>query len=396
MKERSAIILELLIVVLSLSSCLPDDERANYMHFLEKQELSAKEYIIKKLEDYDIVILCERDHKEFTQYELFLEIVKDPYFINNVGHIFTEVGVVNMDETINGFLSSEYKDSLTTRNQITSIFREVDYNPYWHCYSYPWFLGELFKLNQSLDVKNKLKLHPVDTEFDWSKCKTVQCYKDFEEKTELRDSIMAQNIIEKFDAIQFDADPRNKALVIMNYKHAFLKDHIFLGESRQNTGRYLHDRYSEKVGSVYIMGLGLPEEGVPNVVKAGMWDYMFEKSHKTNVGFDLKKSPFGDEDFDVIPFDSTQNLTYRDMFTGIVFYKPICEHIIKTGWEDYATEDFIPELRRRASIFNKALNLEMTEQEIENSLYNNNTVKTSHYSNINDLQKEIEKWKNGL
>lgn len=390
------IITKFLIGVFILGSCSRHNENAMYIDFLVKQNLSAKEYVINAFENYDIVILCERDHKEFSQYELFLEIVKDTFFINNVGHIFTEVGVVNMDETINSFLFSEYEDSLTTRKRITSLYREVDYNPYWHCYNYPWFLNQLFKLNQNLNCDDKVMLHPVDTEFDWHKCETVQCYLDFEKNTEARDSIMAENIIKKFEAIQSGPDPGNKALVILNYKHAFLKDHKFLGEPRQNTGRYLADRYKEKVGSIYIMGLGLPEAGIPTVIQNGKWDYFFEETNKTDVGFDLEDSPFGKETFDIIPFDSAQELVFTDMFTGIVYYKPIHEHILKTGWEDYATEDFVPELRRRVRIFDKAMNLEMKEQDIENSIYRNNTVTTSQYFNVNDLRKEIEKWKNGL
>jgi hypothetical protein len=42
------------------------------------------------------------------------------------------------------------------------------------------------------------------------------------------------------------------------------------------------------------------------------------------------------------------------------------------------------------------MDLEMTGQEIGNSLYDNNTVKTSRYPNIDDLRTKIENWENDL
>jgi len=75
-----------------------------------------------------------------------------------VGHIFTEVDAINMDDEINRFLLSRQRDSVSTRNRITSIFREISDVPYWHCYNYPWFLGELFKVNQKLNKNQKIML----------------------------------------------------------------------------------------------------------------------------------------------------------------------------------------------------------------------------------------------
>ena len=47
----------------------------NFLNHIDKT--SAKDYILQKFDDHDIVILCERDHSEFTQYELVKEILSD-------------------------------------------------------------------------------------------------------------------------------------------------------------------------------------------------------------------------------------------------------------------------------------------------------------------------------
>jgi hypothetical protein len=282
-----------LLIVLFIFSCGNKTEEDQYLAFLKDQKHSAKEYVLNLFKKYDIVILCERNHKEFTQYELFRDIVKDPYFTENVGHIFAEVGVSNMDSVINSFLQSERQDSLTIRKEVTSIFRDIDSSPYWHCYSYPWFLVELHKINQTLPEDKKISWHPSASEFDWSKCRNANDYKTYNHTIVNRDSMIAQNIIKRFDKIRSNSISNKKALVIMNYKHAFLKDHRFEGSITHNTGRYLANQYKGKVASVYIMGLAIPKLGSYTIVKNGRWDYYFEVSNKTNVGFNLASSPFG-------------------------------------------------------------------------------------------------------
>jgi len=181
----------------------------------------------------------------------------------------------------------------------------------------------------------------------------------------------------------------------MNYKHAFLKDHRFLGSITHNTARYLADQYKGKVASVYIMGLAIPKIGNYTIVKNGRWDSYFEVSGKTDVGFNLTGSPFGSAEFDVIPPDSVQSFKYQDQFTGLIFYKPVQEHYLRIGWQGFATGDFISELRRRVEIYNEAKELGMTKDNIEVILYKNNIEETIPYENLKNLRKEINKWKNG-
>ena len=56
-----------------------------YTTFLQGEHPSAKDYILGLFARYDIVILCERDHREMTQYELILDILADKRFIKEVG-----------------------------------------------------------------------------------------------------------------------------------------------------------------------------------------------------------------------------------------------------------------------------------------------------------------------
>ncbi len=391
----------LFTTIFIFTACENTQVDANHKSFLENQNFKAKDYVISLFKDYDLVILSERNHMEFTQYELFLEIAKDSFFVNNVGNIYTEVGVANMDDEINTFLQRKQPDSISTRNEITKIFRDIDFTPYWHCYNFPWFLSELYTLNQDLPKDKKINLHPVDASFDWDNFKTAEEYEKFDNSLDNRDSIMANNIIQRYQEQKNDSKGRKKALIIMNYRHAFLKDYEYKNPengSLKNVGRYLTEKFGDKVASVYIMGLAYPNRNDEyTVVKGGKWDALFEKSNKTDIGFNLKNSPFGIEDFDVIPVDSIKRkYSYEEMFTGLIFYKPIQEHKLMIGWKDFVTEDFEPEMRRRTIIFNEAMGRNMNEEQLNDRIWRNNIEQTFTYSNLDTLREQIDYYKNGL
>ena len=62
-----------------------------YIDFLQCQNTSAVDYVFELFEKYDIIILGERDHRDMSQYQFVSEIISDRRFIQNVGHIFTEI-----------------------------------------------------------------------------------------------------------------------------------------------------------------------------------------------------------------------------------------------------------------------------------------------------------------
>ena len=47
-------------------------------------------------------------------------------------------------------------------------------------------------------------------------------------------------------------------------------------------------------------------------------------------------------------------------------------------------------------IFNEAMELGMSEQDLKERLFVNNTVKQSQYGNLKNLNEQIDNWKNGL
>ena len=89
-----------------------------HVDFLSYKQLSAKDYILSLFKNHDIVFICERDNRDITQYELYLDILCDSYFTNHVGVLFTEVGFRNLNPELNQFLSSSKMDCAEVNSRI--------------------------------------------------------------------------------------------------------------------------------------------------------------------------------------------------------------------------------------------------------------------------------------
>lgn len=385
--KKNVIIFSLIFAFMNINA--QENDGLEIKSFLEKQNLSAKEYVLSLFEKQDIVIICERHHAEIEQYNLFLDIIKDPYFIENVGIVYTECGVSTLTPKLNTFLMSSGLDSTGVHSKVTELYRYADSDFLWYCHSYPWLIKEVYELNQNLSVDKKIDLYGCDIPFDWSKCNTREEFEQSRTMLKDRDSIMADNFAKQYTTLQKERNGKKKALVIMNFRHAFLKDTHNKDDIRRNTGRYIKDKFGEKVASIYLMGLNNPNSWDEyTVVKDGKWDAYIEMSGKTDIGFNIKDTPFGKSTFDVTPEGwSIDKYLYQDIFTGIMFYKSIDEHILKTGWKGAVTEDFLPELKRRIKIMNAE---EELTQEDTNFI---NTEETSKYFNLEEIRKKIDKWK---
>ncbi|PIE77955.1 MAG: hypothetical protein CSA15_10315, partial [Candidatus Delongbacteria bacterium] len=101
-----------------------DNEIKPYVEFLRNENTSAKDYIIDIFKEKDLVLICERFHPEFTQYELIVELCKDDRFIKNVGNIFIEVCTRNYYPEVDQFL----KDKDLSKVEIDSLLKEIARN----------------------------------------------------------------------------------------------------------------------------------------------------------------------------------------------------------------------------------------------------------------------------
>lgn len=337
----------LLIVFLPIFGFSQNSEIKPYVDHLKKVEKkSAKDYILQQFKEHDIVILCERDHSEISQYELIKEILSDDYFKENVKNVFTEIGVINLQPEITEFLKTRGLDSLYVAKKLTEFQRNSTFYPSWDRYNYHYFLRAIYDINQNSE--NQISHYPSDSEFDWKKIKTVEDYtREYEIEIEPRDSLIAYNIINKYE--KFKSKKNSKALIILNFRHAF-KMHTITPDDEvvENAGKYLTDYFGNK--SVTILSnrpvfFRKEKDWAYKLIQEGKWDAAFKYLEIEDIGFNFNDSVFGNDVFDL---QQVRNeVKYKEVFDGFVFYKPIEQHDLVDVYNGLISKDFEEEFLRR-------------------------------------------------
>lgn len=366
--------------LMSLNAQQADTLFTNYCMFLEKQQTSAKDYVIGLFDKYDIVVLCERDHREWTQYDLILDIVGDERFVKKVGNIYTEIGNVHHNEDLNAFLHDEKLSAKEVDERTMELHRNAYGAGMWEKANYSYLLKGIHQVNKQLPEEKKLSLFNLDIGIkDW-KTATIAEIRLRDSLMSQRDSILADNFLHIFPK-----QKSGKALVVLNFRHAFLCD-IF---GRVNAGRFLAEAFPGKVANVLVSSFALVNDA-QNPMKAiadGRWDASFLKTEKPDVGFHLHGSPFGSTPFDFIPIPN--NYKYEDFFTGMVYYGYFFDYRTVSGMKGFVDETFLPELMRRYKIDHEASGRSDLPNPEELMKYYN-TVVDIRYKDDPILQKAIQ------
>lgn len=145
---------------------------------------------------------------------------------------------------------------------------------------------------------------------------------------------------------------RHKALVIMNTRHGYgLFDKSFSekikNEYNSSTTAFLMKHLPGKITNVMMNTVSTKYGYMFSPVQDGKWETALSIAGNHDAGFNFAGSPFGDDNFDVT-FFYNPSITYKDVFTGFVFYKPIETHIEKDGFS-YEFDEFEDTILQRAS-----------------------------------------------
>ena len=340
---------------------IKNDSIKPYINFLENNTfLSAKEYILSKFETNDIVILSERFHQDMSQYDVILDVVKDERF---KGHIYTEIGHVNLSEKFNAFLLNSTFTKEEKERELLNIYRDLCPTLVWGAYNYYHMLNEVWEINKNREKEDKILIFPTDIPFDYNDIQThrewsILYYKFF--NGGFRDQVMGMNFVESYEKVKKE---KGKALVILNTTHGYKRYPTWLPLPTRPlircAGEFINKACPDKTFNIYINCCNLDNFKLSN---DGIIDAAFEYTKKDNIGFDLKDTPVGNSKFDLYfmyafaagNYDA--NINYDYIFDGMIFYKPLREMVIKVGIPNIYSEEYNDMfLKRVALILNKTL-----------------------------------------
>ena len=307
-----------------------------YKEFLSKKHFNINDYIFNLYKSYDIVIICERFHPEMTQWDMIFNLVSDERFCENIGNIFTEYGPINQQHIVDNYLFTKYENDSILDIQTGKVMNKISHDgSIWEKAPFFYFLKKLNLLNSTKPDSLKVKLYytapNLITEFATN-------IADFEKESTksnlLYDSIMAYNVINTYEN-KIRNERRKKSLVITNYRHSFINHNNtsaknFFNETQANI---IYTKMPKiKVANVLIntfCATIYPFYYPP--VQKGKWDKAFSLIGNKQIGFNFENSPFGNDFCDIHPgFD--KSVKYKDVFTGMIFYKPLEQFIYQNGY----------------------------------------------------------------
>lgn len=387
----------LLLAIFFNGSLLAQTTVAQYADLLNQEHLSPKEYLLGLFEDNDIVILGERDHRDTTQYDLILDIIGDERFIRNVGHVYTEVGVINRTDWANEVLKNDYDDEQAFEDALIELYRELDFNPLWEPYNMYKYLKGIYAINKNLQTEDKITIGLTDQAFEWKGMhaeKLKQFHQELGRTPYYRDSIMAHNFLSLYDR-QTPKNGRKKALLIQNRPHACNLIVNYEGHIEKRVGYYVKEKYPEKTKIVAFnwykwvpatwSNRSWGGEHRIELTDDGKWDAGFHLSGHKSVGFDIKNTVFGLTEFD---YHYKQGIRFQDVIDGLIFYKPFYEFSCTVGVPDVIDETFGIEIMRRE----KVIMGEDYETSVEGLIDYYNDVRTRECTDFELLKQQMEKW----
>lgn len=335
----------------------------DYVEFLKEQK-NPKEYIFQLWKDADIIVLGERDHRDTTQYNLILDILSDERFIENVGNLYLEVGVVNATEKANSLIKSNYSKEIFDKEFVELQMVEVWSSSYWDKYNRYQLLYGLSKINRELSKDKQIDIGLIDMEFSWYDDITPEKYLEFNtvemnKEFNTREKIMADNFL-AFYSKQHPRNNHKKALIITSREYAGNFYVQCRGNDVKRQAGYIKDVYGDRVKTVALnwykwIPLDWHRQILPDKTNGlsadGKFDASFELTNCNPVGFDLENSPFGEDEYD---YTFENNLKWKDVFDGFIFYEPYYNFIGKAGFPTKLTNKQAKEFTRRMIIDNKA------------------------------------------
>lgn len=368
-----------------VSAKAPHPEITPYVEFLRESAGDPVAYVARLLDDRDLVILCERAHPEATQYELFAELLADERVGGRISAVFTELGGRNLQPELDEILLDRSLPEAEARQRLLRLYRDLTFWPTWDNTNFFDFLLEVRALNRSRPAGREVRVVLADVEFSWQGLDR-EGYQAFRAGLGGWDRAMAECIIDEVAAME----EGTKALVIMNYRHAF-NDFVFDdGRKGNNVGRYLFEAFPGRVANVMLSSLavqaGSTDEDVHlEPIQGGKWDAAFQLLGVEEAAFDFAGSPFGSDQFDYFPF-RTQTVTYEDVFTGFIYYRPLAAHVFRSPVPGFLDEDYRPELRRRLEV----AGIELSDEDLAELMAPSPTE--TRYDTLDAMEARIGQW----
>jgi hypothetical protein len=306
-----------------------------FVEFLKANGEKPEAFVMKALAKHKIVIMGEIHHR--PRYWAFnSSLVAEPDFTKYVGTIYMELPS-NGQKLIDKFLAGEKCDKML----VIEMLRDMLWMG-WPDKPMLDFFITVWKVNQNLESKHRLRIVLVDMERPWKK---IEKREDRRQYNVDRNQYMAENIVRD---IQKQPNEKRNGLFIVGVGHTGLNLKFYGGHPLKTAGWHLREKFG--ANNVYAI---FPHRCVStNVGRVdgrlclGLFDSAFAKLNNKPIAFPLNMGPFGKEPYDASP-DKPVRSNYRDGFNAYLYLGELETEIFSPLIDGFYTDEFVKELERR-------------------------------------------------
>lgn len=316
-----------------------------FVSFLRTDGQNPMTFALSALAENKILIIGEIHHRPLY-WAFNSSLASNEKFPKLAGTIYLELPS-DKQKLVDKFLAGDKCDE----ELIIDVLRSFFWNG-WPDQAMLDFFTTVWKTNQNLKPKDRLRIVLVDMERPWKKIKKR---KDWRRYNVDRDKYMADNILK--DIEKHPGEKRN-SLFLVGVGHTALNFNIsYFGDIPQKTaGWYLRQALGEDVYAIMQHRCVMTNNGrVDGRLQLGLFDSAFEEYGKQPIAFSLEKGPFGELMYDGEP-DRQVWSKFKDGFNGYLYLGPLENEIFSPLIDGFYTDEFEKELDRRVQLmYNKSL-----------------------------------------
>ncbi|MBI5631116.1 MAG: hypothetical protein HY921_09555 [Elusimicrobia bacterium] len=322
-----------------------------YVDFIKQKGQDPIPFVLDKLDKFRLVFLVEGRHFNADQYQFLKELIRNEDLIAKVGHIFVEVGSINMQPALDAFFNA---DTLN-RTTLLKVYQNSSWAIGWDNLAVVEFMEEIWRINKSRPIKKRLKVHLTDMPWDWDKIRTREDYDKAYATLDQRDFHMYKVAKETLDQ---SPDEGSKGIFIINTRHGTINLRRQDGTFGDNTATYFHQRhpgfsYSIKIHDANPYYDTQTKESHTLRIQHGLWDTAFRLADRAPVAvpFD-QSSPFAQTPFDGISTNyRVDGQTYKDAYDATLYLKPLEKYSGNATIPEYFQDSaYVQEVKRRWAI----------------------------------------------
>ncbi|MBW8035054.1 MAG: erythromycin esterase family protein [Planctomycetes bacterium] len=325
-----------------------DDPEAHlkpFINFLIADGQNPMTFALNALAENKVLIIGEVHHRPLY-WDFNSSLVANERFSKHAGTIYLELPS-DKQPLVDKFLASDKCDEELIIDVLRSFFWMG-----WPDQAMLDFFTTVWKTNQNLKPKDRLRIVLVDMERPWEKIKKREDWRRYGVD---RDKYMAKNLLED---INKHPDEKRNRLFLVGVGHTALNFNIsYFGDTPQKTaGWHLRQALGEDVYAIMQHRCVMTNNGrVDGRLQLGLFDSAFEACGKKPIAFSLKEGPFGELTYDGQP-DMQVWSKFRDGFNGYLYLGPLEDEIFSPLIDSFYTDEFVREMDRRVQLMhNKSL-----------------------------------------